>query len=311
MDMEMKIESEDKTLDQNEPNHNPLTFKAVLLKKYSSFHKISILSVMGIKTEKPPHLKVIFNFNLHTHAPQMTRPHLTMNVCDYDANSPGNKFDFCIGNLTRWRLDITPYKSFSEFLESLSQSRKKKYYQTQNAFQEYGATLSVIEGDWSQYAETVYDLYYNVAKKYGGVLYDLDFFHQIAKDPSYKLMCIWYQGSIVSALVMIDEEPVFHSMICCLDYNHSQKTRAYSLIHYEIIRMAIEAKKYTTVDIGMTGDRLKAIMGYKPVSVRMEVTAQNYFIKGMLRLLSRFFTATINSNGKLEMKFSWQRLTPG
>ena len=45
---------------------------------------------------------------------------------------------------------------------------------------------------------------------------------------------------------MINEEPVFHSMLCGLDYEHSKETRAYSFMHYEIIRLAIEAKKYST-----------------------------------------------------------------
>lgn len=296
---------ESATLEQNEITHDPLSFKATLLDKYSSFHKISALNLIGMKTEKFP-LKVIFNFNLQTPIPEHTRSHLTFSVCDSDVNSDKKKFDFCIKNLTRWRLDVASYESFPAFLATLSQSRKKKYQQTQKACEEYGATLSVIESDWSQHAETVYNLYFNVAKKYGGVLYDLNFFHQIAKDPKYKLMCVWYKNSIVSALVMIDEEPVFHSMVCALDYEHSQMTRAYSLMHYEIIRLAIEAKKYTTVDIGMTGDRLKAIMGYKPVPVRMEITARNYFIKGILRTASRFFIATMNENAKVEVKFAWR-----
>lgn len=296
---------ESATLEQDEITHNPITFKARLLDKYSSFHRISTLNLLGMKSERFP-LKVIFNFNLHTPIPDHTRPHITMSVCDADVTPDKKKFDFCINNLTRWRLDISSYESFDAFLASLSQSRKKKYQQTQKACQEYGATLSVIEGDWSQHAETVFNLYFKVAKKYGGVLYDLDFFHEIAKDPKYQLMCVWYKDAIVSALVMIDEQPVFHSMVCALDYVHSQQTRAYSLIHYEIIRLAIEAKKYTTVDIGMTGDTLKAIMGYKPVPVRMEVTAENYFLKTILRTISRFFSATLDGNGKLKMKFLWR-----
>jgi predicted N-acyltransferase len=287
--------------------HPPISFKAKLMEKYSSFHQLSILSLLGMKTDKSPYLSIIFNFNLHTAIPPTARSHIIVNVCDDNMKTADNTADFSIKNLIRWRLNISSYESFLAFLESVSQSQRKKYYQTQNAFQEYGTSISWIEDDWSQYVEKVYELYYNVAKRHGGVLYDLDFFYQIAKQPQYKLMCVWHEESVISALVMIDEEPVFHSMVCGLDYDYSQKTRAYSLMHYEIIRYAINNRKYTIVDIGMTGDKLKAIMGYKPISVHMQVSSPHFIIRGLLRILSLFFKPTINSNAALEMKFAWRR----
>lgn len=305
--MNAKVETTPAKVVNYSAKNNPISFKADLLEKYSSYHKVSIFSLFGIKTERSPYLTIVFNFNLQVPIPLDTHSHLTVNVLDDNVKVDKNKINFCISNLTRWRLNIAPYESFSAFLATLSQSQKKKYFQTQTSFQEYGATLSLIENDWSQYARTVYELYYNVAKKHGGVLYDLNFFRQIAADPQYKLMCVWYKEVIISALVIIDEKPVIHSMVVGLDYEHSQMTRAYSLMHYEIIRLAIDAKKYTIVDIGMTGDRLKAIMGYKPVSVCMEVTSRHYLIKGLLRIVSRFFKPSINSNAKLEMKFTWRQ----
>lgn len=291
----------------NPVKRHPISFKATLMEKYSSFHQLSILSLLGIKTQRSPYLTVMFNFNLQTVIPPTARSHIIVNVCDDDIKNDENKADFCINHLTRWRLNISSHESFSSFLESISQSQRKKYYQTQNAFQEHGASISLIEDDWSQHAEKIYELYYNVAKKHGGVLYDKDFFYQIAQQPQYKLMCIWHEKSIISAVVMIDEEPVFHSMVVGLDYDYSQKTRAYSLMHYEIIRYAIDQKKFTIVDIGMTGDKLKAIMGYKPVSVHMQVSSPHFIIRSLLRILSRFFQPTINSDSELEMKFSWRR----
>lgn len=278
-------------------NKKIMSFKATPLEKYSSLNQLNFL---GLK------LKVAFNFNLTTPVP-FHQAQLSLNLRD-SSISQSNPFDFTINNLKRWRLDISTYHTFSDFLTSLSRSRSKKYHSTQKAFYNCGASLSVIEDDWSQHAEEVYHLYSNVAKRHGAQLYDLNFFRTIAKLKEYHLMCLWYQDALIGALVMIDEEPIYHSMLCGLDYEHSQKLRAYSLMHYEIIRLAIEAQKFKTVDIGLTANRLKEIMGYRPVSASLDINAKNFLLKHLLRMLSRFMTATINSDSdRVEWKFVFPR----
>lgn len=48
-------------------------------------------------------------------------------------------------------------------------------------------------------------------------------------------------------------------------YEHSKLSYAYSWMHYEFIRYAIESKKFTCADVGFTGDEAKRILNFKPV----------------------------------------------
>lgn len=280
-----------------------IEFSAIPLEKYASLHKISILSLLGMKTKFSPNVVVAFNFNLQTPIQKSPKALLTFHLRDASSSPIPGSSDFCINNLKRWRLDISHYKTFMGYLQKMNSKHYKRYNETQKTFANYGATISLIEDDWSQYAETAHNLYLNVAEKHGTQLYDLNFFRAIAKLKEYKLMCVWYNSTLIAALVIIDEEPIFHSMVCGLDYEHSKKAHVYSQMHYEFIRLAIEANKYTIADIGLTANEAKAMLDFEPVSACMDVSAHNCIIRGFLRLLSRFTTATINSQAKLELKF--------
>lgn len=274
---------------------------AVPLEKHSSLHKIAL-------TKFFPGMSAAFNFNiLKQSLKQKIQAQLIFQLRDSDIPADPQENDFCITNLRRWRLDVSTYHTFDEFLQKMKPKLYKRYEETQKLFQAYGATLSVIEGDWSQYAETVYKLYLNVAKKNGAQLYDLNFFRLMAEQKDYPLMCIWYKGDLVSAIVMVDEAPIIHSAICALDYEHSKNTRAYTQLHYQIIRLGIESKKYSIVDVGITADKPKSLMSYRPVSSCMDVSSRSFLIKRFLRFLSRFASATINAQNKLEWSFHLSR----
>lgn len=279
-----------------------ISFSAVPLEKFSSLNKIPVLSLIGIKSSSPC-ISVIFNFNLQTNLKDPPSSQFTFHMRNADAPPIETNPDFCISNLTRWSLDISPYTSFMHYLQKMNRKHYKRYNETQTAFTKYGAKLSFIEGDWSQYADDVYKLYINVAQKHGAQLYDLNFFRLAAKDSHYKLMCIWYKLKLIAALIVIDEQPIFHSMCCGLDYEHSKKCLAYSQMHYEFIRIAIDSKKYKIADIGPTANDAKSMLGFEPVSSCLDVWAHNRLIRGFLRLSSRFVTATINSEAKLKLNF--------
>jgi hypothetical protein len=93
-------------------------------------------------------------------------------------------------------------------------------------------------------------------------------------------------------------------MLCCFDYQHSKQIYAYSLLHYELIRLAINAKHYTTIDVGITANQSKSMMNFKPIPSCMDIRAKNIVLKTLLQLFSRFFTTTINEQGQLKLKFS-------
>jgi predicted N-acyltransferase len=279
------------------------TLSAIPLEKYSSLHKVSLLKLPGINISPA----YTFIFNLQTTPLPGIRSQLIFSLRDCSAAPILENPDYCINNLTRWRLNLAAYSSFDDFLQKIKRSHFRKYRETLKTFAHYGTTLSLIEDDWSQHADVVYQLYLKVAKRHGKALYDLNFFRTIAKLKEYKLLCVWREDAIVSALVIIDEEPVLHSMVCCLDYEHSKKCHAYSRMHYELIRLGIESKKYAMIDIGLTADKAKSLMDFQPISSRMDIYAQNVMLKAILRMLSRFTMATINEQSKFELSFSLTR----
>lgn len=284
-----------------------LQFRAKPLENYSSLHAFPILSLLGIRSKKSPCIKIAFNFNIQTPLQPQDTAQLTFNFRDVETSNNQERADFCIKNLTRWRLNLSQYDSFTDFLQKIKRKNYSSYRRTLKTFDHYGTTLSLIEGDWSDYADIAFQLYQNVAQRHGAQLYDLNFFRQIATLENYKLLCAWYNGSLIGVLVLIDEAPVFHSMVCGFDYHHSKNSYSYSRLHYEFIRLAFEERKYSLADIGLTADSAKSLMDFQPVMTCVDVSVKNRLIKRALRVLSRFVTSTINDQSKLEVKLNFSR----
>jgi len=284
-------------------NKHMLSFSAKPLEGYSSLQEIPLLSLLGIKSKAAhPRLLLLFNFNLIT--PPKTHPKAILSFHVVDSSTPINPLnsDFRITNLTRWRIHLTQYEAFTSFLQKMKRRHYMRYEETRKTFSDYGVKLSVVDGDWSAYVDEFYSLYLNVAKKHGTQLYDRNYFQEIAKIKDYKLMCARYGEKLIAALVMIEEPPVFHSICCGLDYDHSKKCFAYSWMHYEFIRIAIEARKFTQADVGLTANAAKTMLDFEPVSSYMNVKANNRILSAMMRFISLFLTATINSQARLQLR---------
>lgn len=282
-------------------------FSATPQSNYASNHQLSLLSLIGLRQIRSPKVNIQLNFGLQT-APSQPSSLLTFTIRDMDTLAAPGTADFSITNLTRWRVNTSQFTNFDEFLDqALSRRLKKKYLETQAVFYGYGAHITYIEGDWSEQVDAVYALYTNVAKKHGTQLYDHDFFKMIAPKDAYKLLCFWHNNRLFAALVIVEEPTAIHSLACCLDYHHSRPTRAYSQLHYELIRLAIESKRYRTVDIGITADKAKSMMGFRPIPTCMDVSSHNPVIKKLLQALSYCYGATINDNAKLEFNFQMFR----
>lgn len=282
-----------------------LKFKATPLENYSSLHTLPLLSVFGIKSIKSPSIKIAFDFNINTPPQKQDSAQLTFKFSDFEPQPRQDRSDLCIRNMTRWRLNLSQYDSFMDFLQKIKRKNFSAYRRTLKTFDHYGTTLSLIEEDWSSYADIAFELYQNVAQRHGAQLYDLDFFRRIATLKPYQLLCAWYHGQLIGMLVLINEAPVLHSMVCGFDYHHSKASYAYSRLHYEFIRLAFENKNYTMADIGMTADTAKSLMDFKPVVTCIEVSIKNRVIKQVIRFFSRFVTSTINDQSKLEVKFNF------
>lgn len=262
-----------------------------LLGGYSYLHEVSFLKLFRIK--------VLFHYNLLSPPQNFSEAALVFHT--RDSHQPQHKADFCITGCNRWELDVSQHSSFDSFLEKINSKHKQQYRKTEKIFNESGATISRIEEDWSKYADTVYQLYENVALKRGTAMYDRSFFHAISKEPSYKLLCAWLHGQMIGVCVLVEEFPILHSMCAGIDYEYSKKIYAYSKLHYEFIRWVIESKKFTVAEIGITADTAKSSLGFKPIPSCIDISSPSRVVRPFLRFFSKFVTATITSESKMKL----------
>jgi peptidoglycan biosynthesis/recognition FemAB-like protein len=267
------------------------------LDHYTSFHKVSLHVPMS--QIQCLSFSMIFSFSLHTPSPFYPQPLLRFNARDSD-KPPAIPPDFSFEHLIRWRLEISKDQSFEDYLQNLSHLQYKTYKKTERNFTAHGATISIIEGDWSEHADAVYQLYANVASQHPPGIYDIEFFRHIAKKSDYKLISAWVNGLMFGAVVVLEEGSFIHSVCCGLDYHHSKISYAYSWMHYELIRFAIESKRFTIADAGFTGDKGKKLLNFKPVCCCMDVYANRWIMRRLLRSAGRLFKATITSESRIK-----------
>lgn len=252
-----------------------IAFKALPLNNYASLHKLFYLSMA-------------FNFSLQSIF-QPPKAQMIFNLRDADTTKPANTA-ISIKNIHRWRMSIAGFKNFDDYLKTLKSNYKKNYLNTCKAALNYGVNITVIDGDWSEHANTVYQLYRNVARRRKSQLYDLKFFQAIAKMPTYQLIAVWHANKMISVLIILDEAPVYHSMLVGFDYEHSRHIYAYSLIHYELIKLAIATQKHTVIDVGITAGTAKAMMNFKPVPVCMDIYVKNRLLRFALRVIGKILS---------------------
>ena len=277
--------------------------KSSPLEKYSSLHEFSLLEPLGLNTSWPgKHFFVQFCFNLHRPLKILPQAYLTLHASD--ANLPPSAPNCCysITNLIRWRLDISSYKSIDDYLKASIRWHRCNYVKSKRTFFNYGCEISIIEGDWSEHVERVYQLYTNVANRFRYFLYDLNFFQELAKCPDCKLLCAWFKGEMIGVFILQEESPTLHAVCCGLDYKHSSRSYAYSWMNYAFFEYAIAAQKYQNVDAGLSADEAKKTIGYKPVLTRMDIYSKGITGK-LLSLLSKYTSATFTQNSRLKLKW--------
>lgn len=265
------------------------------LEGFSSLHEISFLYFFRFK--------VLYSFNLLTPPPSSSEALLIFHV--RDADKPKVDADFSITGCTRWEVDVSRFNFFSDFLETMNSKHYHKCLKTEKIFIESGATITRIEGDWSDLVDAAYPLYEKVAKKHGTQMYDKSFFYAVSKLSNYKLICAWYQGTMIGMNILIEEAQILHSMCGGLDYVHSTPLQVYSQLNYEYIRWTIELKKFTIANVGMTADQAKHNLGYAAVSTCLDIKSSRPIVRGILRFLSTFITASITSEAKLKLRFGF------
>ena len=282
--------------------------RVIPLDNFSSLHETSLIEELGWNIHWPcKHFFMQFSFNLHTPLKIAPRAYLTFQT--KDAHSPPDALNCCysITHLTRWRLDISSYRSIDDYLASLIRWHRCNYAKSQKNFFKYGCEISFIEEDWSEYVEEVYRLYDNVARRYHHKLYDFPFFREIAKRPDYKLVCAWFEKKMIGVFVLQEELPTLHSICAGLDYQHSSPSYAYSWMHYALFEHAIITRKYQNIDVGFNSDQAKRAIGFEPIPSRIDIYSKGKVTRGFLKLFSHFTSATITPEAKLQLK--WHRQT--
>lgn len=270
-----------------------LKFTAKPLNAYTTVHQVSLFSLL-----KP--FIIIVNFSINRRTPLEPKALFRFDASDANLEQLEPP-DFSIQNLIRWRLEISKDETYQDYLKNLNHKQTKNFQKTVNKFKNSGASLSVIEKDWSHYVDAVYTLYANVASRHPPGIYDREYFRQIAKKPEYKLICAFLKDQMIGAILILEESDIIHSVCCGLDYHHSKECYAYSSMHYAFIRHAIEAKKFTKADVGFTGDEAKQILNFKPIPSRLDVYTSNRIFRVLLHWFSKYFTATVTAQSKLKI----------
>lgn len=283
--------------------------RASPLENFSSLHETTLTEQLGWNINWPfKHFFMQYSFNLHTPLKIHPQANLILETKDIDSSPSTPDCCYSITQLTRWRLNISPYRSIDDYLDASIRWHRCNYAKSKKSFLKYGCEISFIKEDWSEYAEHVYRLYDNVAQRYQHKLYNLSFFQEIAIRPDYKLLCAWFEGKIIGVLVLQEELPTLHTLLSGLDYQHSSTSYAYSWMHYALFDHAIAAQKYQDIDVGFNSDQAKRTIGFNPIPSRIDIYSKGKMTRGVLKVFSHFISATITPEAKL--KFGWRGKNP-
>lgn len=268
---------------------------------FSSQHEGLLWNSCGLKMGR---ISSVMSFNTETTLPQRSDFSVAIHQHPVDQPKTVLRPDFCIDQLTQWTLDLTPFKSFNDYHDHLNYKQRYNFLRTEESFTNFGGTVSVIEGDWSEYADRAYELYHNVAAKYMQI-YDIEFFRAIAKLPAYKLICAWYDQKLIGTVIMVEEASTVHSMGCGLDYAYSKKSFTYSKLHYEFIHYAIAAGKFKEADVGVTADQAKKTLGFSPKPAVIEISVKSAVFRSILRLAQILLRVYINTDNAVCVRVRW------
>lgn len=279
--------------------------RAKPLKNFSSQHEGVLLSLFGLELV---HISSVMSFNVMTPLPRELNKTFTIHTHPVEGSQKKSRADFCIEDLRQWAMDLTPFKTFDDYLHHLNYKQRYNHQRTDECFAQQGCKVNVIDGDWSEYADRAYALYHHVASKYTQI-FDIDFFRTIAKLPNYKLICAWCDQKLIGAIVTVEEGTTIHSMVCGLDYLYSKRSFTYSKLHYEFIRHAIASGRFKSADVGVTADQAKKTLGFSPTPAIVEITAKNRLIRGVLRLANTLLRVSINAKNQVSVSVRWPRFT--
>lgn len=282
---------------------SPACIQAMPLENYSTLNEFPLFPMLGIPLAWPKK-RFLFQFSFNMHTPFSIEPRANLIFHSRDAGASPAKPGVCltVSNIKRWRLDISPFSTMEDYLSQLIRWHKGNYLKSESKFESYGCTLKINDGDWSDLAESAYRLYGNVANRHGRRLYDLNFFHQAAKRPDYRLLTAWFEGEMIGALLLQEEPPTLHCVACGLDYHHSSPSNSYSWLHYGMIRWAIESGRFKQVDAGLTADESKKRIGFQPVETSIDIYSNKQVAGFLLKVLGSVVTMRLTAESKVE----WQ-----
>jgi predicted N-acyltransferase len=278
--------------------------KSFPLENYSSLHEFSLPELMGLQLSWPkPIIRVQYSFNLHT--PLIVHPQtdILVHASQAEAQPALPNRNYSINGLNRWHLAISSYRSIEECITCMERWHRWNYKKSKQKFDAHGCTIKIIQNDWSEHAQTVNRLYLNVAQHYHHWIYDQHFFNEAAKRSDYSLLTAWRNKEMIGVFVLQEESSILHSTCCGLNYEHSTPSYAYSWMHYAFIDHAISQRKFNMVNVGMSADKAKREIGFTPVPSRLDIYAKGTLSRAFLNFLSRFTTATLNSDEELKLKW--------
>lgn len=261
--------------------------KAIPLENFSSLSEMAWFNLQ-------------YSFNLHTPLTIHPLAYMTFEMRDAALKPSCEKCCYSIA-VTRWRLDISEYKTIECFLKGCNSRQRNKYRKSKRVFFGYGCRTEYQENDWYSLIPQVYKLYCNTAKRYGTALYDLSFFEKCAKKSDCSLLTAWYKEEMIGMTILQKEGTTLHSICGGFDYVHSSPSYVYSCLNYALIETAILSGKYNEVDVGMTADVAKSNIGYHPIPSRLDVYTKSPLTRTLLTTIAPYIKTRLDTNGKLKL----------
>lgn len=198
-----------------------------------------------------------------------------------------------------------PYKSFDDFLNSLTRKKWRRWRVDKRALAKYGGRVEVCH-DISGVYSNIYDLYKktsDVVKKKPHymempVAINQDFF---AKLPLFSKL------KPAAVLVKVDDTIVAYSLLLQggstiffkavgLDYDLSYKTRAYFNLYYATLEYASQ-QKCDKVDFGITSYHFKKWIGCELHPTTYLCDSSNKFLSLLKKQMAMFIEYRIGTSG--------------
>lgn len=189
----------------------------------------------------------------------------------------------------------TNYSSFNDYLQSLKKKKRWDVKNKQKVLQEYGAQISILNGDEVEDYARIYELYNNTSSKDGSIPNLINYSRASFDNWSnmnncYKWVIITYQQQIIAFALIVENDKSLIFKHVGMDYEHSTACFAYFNLYFASIQYAID-NGMKRMYCGPTTYETKKSIGCELIDVNSFISIKNkFFGKFVIRILDKVFS---------------------